>query len=130
MNSLSFTTTILALLTYIMNSSSFASSSDPKPPQQQLPADKDQTSGKGEELLGLPAADPDANIPSLQVGESLKLESVGPVIINSDGTTRTIANWDTLSEREKEVTWRRIKKRNAERRAVLESKQNVEPTEE
>lgn len=113
-----------------MNSSSFASSSDPKPPQQQLPADKDQTSGKGEELLGLPAADPDANIPSLQVGESLKLESVGPVIINSDGTTRTIANWDTLSEREKEVTWRRIKKRNAERRAVLESKQNVELTEE
>ena len=112
-----------------MNSSSFASS-DPKPPQQQLPADKDQTSGKGEELLGLPAADPDANIPSLQVGESLKLESVGPVIINSDGTTRTIANWNTLSEREKEVTWRRIKKRNAERRAVLESKQIGEPPEE
>lgn len=75
------------------------------------------------EILQLPESDPDANIPKLQFGQSLKLEGVGPVIINSDGTTRTIANWDTLTEREKEVTWRRIKKRNAERREILEAKQ-------
>ena len=35
------------------------------------------------------------------------------------GTTRRIENWDQLSEREKEVTWRRISKRNEERRKIL-----------
>jgi hypothetical protein len=106
-----------------MPSSSLASS-DPKP-QPQPPADQDKATNK-EELLQLPAlpeSDPDANIPTLRVGQSLTLESVGPVIINSDGTTRTISNWDTLTEREQEVTWRRIKKRNAERREILEAKQ-------
>lgn len=96
-------------------SSSSLASPDPKA-RSQHKGDQQDTK---EEILQLPASDPDANVPSLKVGESLKLESVGPVIINSDGTTRTIANWDTLTEREKEVTWRRIKKRNAERREVL-----------
>jgi hypothetical protein len=116
-------TTAILILTYVMPSSSLASS-DPKP-QPQPPADQDKATNK-EELLQLPAlpeSDPDANIPTLRVGQSLTLESVGPVIINSDGTTRTISNWDTLTEREQEVTWRRIKKRNAERREILEAKQ-------
>ena len=34
-----------------------------------------------------------------------------------------IDNWATLTEHEKEVTWRRIRKRNAERREALEAKQ-------
>jgi len=44
---------------------------------------------------------------------------MGPAIINLDGTTRRIDNWSELSEREKEVTWRRISKRNEERRKML-----------
>ena len=52
---------------------------------------------------------------------------MGPVIINADGTTRQIANWDQMTKREQEVTWRRISKRNEERRkALLEQQQKEE----
>lgn len=44
---------------------------------------------------------------------------MGPVIINSDGTTRRIDNWDQMTKGEQEVAWRRIAKRNEERRKVL-----------
>ena len=36
---------------------------------------------------------------------------------------RRIDNWETLTESEREVSWRRIKKRNAERREILEAKE-------
>jgi hypothetical protein len=43
-----------------------------------------------------------------------------PITITiATGTTRRIENWDKLSEKEKEVTWRRISKRNEERRKML-----------
>lgn len=35
------------------------------------------------------------------------------------GTTRRIENWDQMTERERQVTWRRISKRNEERRQKL-----------
>jgi len=44
---------------------------------------------------------------------------MGPVIINADGTTRRIDNWDQMTRGEQEVAWRRIAKRNEERRKVL-----------
>ena len=48
---------------------------------------------------------------------------MGPVIINSDGTTRRIDNWDQMTKGEQEVAWRRIAKRNEERRKVLLERQ-------
>jgi len=44
---------------------------------------------------------------------------MGPIILNTDGTTRRIENWDTLTKHEQEVTWRRISKRNEIRRQAL-----------
>ena len=71
----------------------------------------------------LPAGDPnDTTVRVLKVGETMRFEEVGPVIINADGTTRRINNWDQMTEHEREVTWRRISKRNAQRRAALEEK--------
>lgn len=84
------------------------------------------TNDGNEELLQLPPSDPNnsnGEIKTLQMGESLKLDHLGPIILNTDGTTRRIDNWDTLTEREKEVTWRRIRKRNEERRKILEAEQ-------
>ena len=82
-------------------------------------------SSSNEKLLQLPPSDPNKNgdIKTLKMGESLKLDHLGPIILNTDGTTRRIDNWDTLTEREKEVTWRRIRKRNEERRNILEAEQ-------
>jgi len=77
--------------------------------------------GKGKKLL--PSSDPDSDIPTLQFGETLKLDFLGPIIINTDGTTKRIANWDALSEKEKEVSWRRIGKRNEERKKILSQEQ-------
>ena len=72
-----------------------------------------------ESIPQLPAADPNADIPCLKLGETIKFDQMGPVIINLDGTTRRIENWEELTENEKEVTWRRISKRNEERRKML-----------
>lgn len=82
----------------------------------------DKVDGDSEEppLLQLPSSTPDENnIPKLAFGETMKLDHLGPIIINTDGTTRRIDNWDALTDREREVTWRRIQKRNAERREIL-----------
>jgi len=51
--------------------------------------------------------------------ETISFEEMGPVIINTDGTTRQIANWNQMTKREQEVTWKRISKRNEERRKAL-----------
>lgn len=94
-------------------SMAFAASASP-------PSDETQ-----QEIPQLPAADPDSNLPSIKLGETIKFEEMGPIIINPDGTTRRIENWDQMTEREKEVTWRRISKRNEERRKALLEQQRL-----
>ena len=44
-------------------------------------------------------ADPNSDIPSIRLGESISFEEWGPIILNRDGTTRRISNWDTLTGR-------------------------------
>ena len=100
------------------------------------------------EVLKLPEATNDPSIPSIQLGETItfqvgasvdfKLPSnsltfekeMGPVIINVDGTTRRIDNWDQMTKHEQEVAWKRISKRNEQRRKALlaaqEQQQNAE----
>ena len=79
------------------------------------------------EVPQLPASDPNnKDIPTIRLGETISFEEFGPVILNTDGSTRRIANWDILTEAEKKVTWRRISKRNEERRKVLLQKQQEE----
>jgi len=55
----------------------------------------------------------------LKLGETLKLEHLGPIIINSDGTTRRIENWDKLTSAEQKNTWRLISARNQKRIEAL-----------
>jgi hypothetical protein len=61
----------------------------------------------------------EGSIRSIKLGESISFEEFGPIILNTDGTTRRIDNWDTLTEHEKAVSWRRISKRNEQRRKAL-----------
>lgn len=76
------------------------------------------TSGDGEVPL-LKAPEPGSKLPTFKLGETIRLEEMGPIILNTDGTTRRIANWDNLSEQEKQTTWRRISARNEQRRKQL-----------
>lgn len=56
---------------------------------------------------------------TLSLGDTMSLDFLGPIIINPDGTTRRISNWDTLSKQEQESSWRRISERNKIRLAQL-----------
>ena len=89
-----------------------------------------ETCTGGMELPQLPAPDPDADIPTIKLGETIKFDEMGPIIINTDGTTRRIDNWNEMTDKEKEVTFRRISKRNEERRKLLieQAKQQQEDT--
>ena len=51
----------------------------------------------------------------LRFGEKLKLDDLGPVIVNDDCTLRRIENWDSLSVHERSATMRRIGGRNQDR---------------
>ena len=72
----------------------------------------DATGGDGSAAPQLPSAG-GTEPRSLQVdGESLEL---GPLVVTEDGQYRYISNWVEMTDAEKEVTRRRISKRNAER---------------
>lgn len=81
-------------------------------------------------LLLPPSNENDENITSIQLGETISFEQLGPIILNTDGTTRRIDNWNEMSKQEQETTWRRIQKRNAERRKVLLEQQEAEKLKE
>ena len=78
------------------------------------------------ELPLLPASDPDSDIPSIKLGDTIRFEEMGPIIINLAGTTRRIENWNEMTKQEQEVSWRRIAKRNEERRKMLMEKMKKE----
>mmetsp|Transcript_6406 Transcript_6406/g.12816 ORF Transcript_6406/g.12816 Transcript_6406/m.12816 type:complete len:142 (-) Transcript_6406:150-575(-) len=82
-------------------------------------ASSSDDTGDASAIPQLPESSGDPNIPSIKLGETIRFEEWGPIILNTDGTTRRIANWDNLTQQEKKVTWRRISKRNEERRLVL-----------
>ena len=71
---------------------------------------------RGGEGLPAPSGD-DASVPKLDInsGEAIAMDAMGPVVVNDDGSLSRIANWPMLTDREKEVTQRRIAKRNNER---------------
>eukprot|EP00581_Thalassiosira_minuscula_P028052 CAMPEP_0183759860 /NCGR_PEP_ID=MMETSP0739-20130205/7358_1 /TAXON_ID=385413 /ORGANISM="Thalassiosira miniscula, Strain CCMP1093" /LENGTH=159 /DNA_ID=CAMNT_0025997707 /DNA_START=1 /DNA_END=480 /DNA_ORIENTATION=- len=83
-------------------------------------------SGESSEPLQLPEASGDPSIPTIKLGESIRFEEMGPIIINADGSTRRIDNWDQMTKNEQEVAWRRISKRNEQRRKALLEQQQKE----
>ena len=78
----------------------------------------------GAPILSLPPPESEDEVKKLEVGGSaIKLDALGPVIVNTDGTMRRIENWDKLSKHEQETTLRRIGKRNQERLKALQQQQ-------
>lgn len=71
--------------------------------------------------LGLPApSDAPANDEPSNV---IKLDHLGPMIVNSDGTISRIANWQNMSEIEKQRSLRLLAKRNNARIQSLKASQ-------
>jgi hypothetical protein len=55
---------------------------------------------------------------------SMALDSLGPVVVNSDGTMSRIANWDKMTEAEQRNTMRLIAKRNKIRMNTLQNQES------
>jgi len=51
----------------------------------------------------------------VSTGQAVTLDSLGPVVVNSDGSLSRISNWDRMDESDQQVAKRRIAKRNVER---------------
>ena len=77
-----------------------------------------------QEILALPSSVSSDGVRQFALGETLKLDELGPIIINTDGTTRRITNWDKLTKNEQTTTWRLISARNKKR--IEELKQNAQ----
>ncbi|RYH16747.1 hypothetical protein EON65_29590 [archaeon] len=60
-----------------------------------------------------------------ELAYGVKLDALGPIIVNSNGTTSRIANWNELTDHEKKVSLKRIAKRNKERREQIERVQQA-----
>jgi len=75
-------------------------------------------------ILALPATASNDRSHILDVGEggSVKLDHLGPMVVNQDGTLSRISNWDKMSEDEQKNTVRVIGKRNQQRLAALKEK--------
>jgi hypothetical protein len=70
----------------------------------------------------LPLPAPDSAATKLDVsggGGSVKLDHLGPLVVNADGTLSRIDNWENMTEIERNNTLRVLGKRNKERMEAL-----------
>ena len=99
-------------------SSTFFSNLEPE-----LPANStDSTTPK--KPLALPEV-PHNDVTQLDMssgGTSVKLDHLGPMVVNADGTLARISNWQQMTDGEKEATLRIVGKRNKQRLEALKAK--------
>jgi hypothetical protein len=89
--------------------------------QQQQP---EGTEKKPEQYLALPDADSADQTHKLDVsgdGSTVKLDHMGPLVVNQDGTLSRISNWEQMTEIEKKNTLRVLGKRNKLRMEALKA---------
>ncbi|KAI1308007.1 hypothetical protein EDD11_004343 [Mortierella claussenii] len=96
-----------------------SASTEPNEKQQQ------QQHQETKPVLTLPApGDVDNSTNQLEVnGKDLKLDILGPVVVNEDGSMSRIDNWHEMAEIEKANVRRILLKRNAQRLERLRAEQ-------
>ncbi|KAI0790118.1 hypothetical protein BC629DRAFT_1593259 [Irpex lacteus] len=97
-------------------------------PSTSNPQEVSQTLGQNPTPLALPPP-PDSPTSSSSnhkldvsgTGEPIKFDELGPLVVNSDGTLSRIANWQSMTEPERERTMRVLVARNKIRLANQEA---------
>lgn len=92
-----------------------------------LMVDSQSPQNENHDSLALPAPNDELGNPSttqLPLGGTVSMDHLGPIIINTDGTTKRIANWDQLTKAEQENTIRVISARNKKRIEALKKQQD------
>jgi guanyl-specific ribonuclease Sa len=75
---------------------------------------QEQSSSNNQQPLPLPEPPKETDTQQLDVssGQGLKLDKLGPMVVNRDGTLSRIANWEHMTEIERRNTLRILGKRN------------------
>ncbi|KAF2995085.1 hypothetical protein E8E13_003106 [Curvularia kusanoi] len=95
--------------TFARTMASDASNTTPTPTTQAQEPNTQASSSQ----TPLPLPEPSSDATTLNVGgEGVKLDHLGPLVVNKDGTLSRIANWDKMAEIEKQNTLRILGKRN------------------
>lgn len=90
-------------------------------PNTEVPSEQTESKPQG---TPLPLPEPTSNATQLNVnGEGVKLDHLGPLVVNKDGTLSRIANWDKMADIEKQNTLRILGKRNQLRLGDLRGEQ-------
>ncbi|ORY78208.1 hypothetical protein BCR37DRAFT_382480 [Protomyces lactucae-debilis] len=86
-----------------------------------------QGAAQAKEPLLLPSSEEAGDGHNLQVGgDKVVLDSLGPIVLNTDGSLSRIGNWDQMTEPERCATKRMVAKRNLARKKMLEAKEQAE----
>ena len=96
--------------------------SSPQPASTASPFDAQQTS---DDALSLPEPSSTSSTAKLDIssGQGVKLDHLGPMVVNKDGTLSRIANWEHMTDIEKKNTVRILGKRNMLRIEALEKEE-------
>ncbi|KAL4870652.1 hypothetical protein BDV12DRAFT_48045 [Aspergillus spectabilis] len=101
-------------------STSPSTMSTSQPTNTQNPQPQSKSESQSKPLLALP----DTNSATHQLnvnGDGVKLDHLGPLIVNADGTLSRIGNWAQMTEIEQRNTLRVLGKRNKERMERLKA---------
>ncbi|KAI8676657.1 hypothetical protein NCS56_00553900 [Fusarium sp. Ph1] len=60
-------------------------------------------------------------VTALRVGESVRLDALGPLVVNADGSMGRVGNWAGMTEGEREATLRLLRRRNKQRLEALKA---------
>lgn len=72
------------------------------------------------------SSDRNNGVATLRVGESVRLDALGPLVVNNDGSMGRVGNWAGMTEPEKENTLRILGRRNKQRLEALKKKMEAE----
>ena len=61
---------------------------------------------------------------ALQGGAPVMMDEMGPLVVGEDGTLSRIANWDDMTDKEREMAFKLLTKRNAKRLKKLRPEKN------
>jgi hypothetical protein len=97
----------------------------------QNPESNTKADGEGEraelradEGQALPAPSEMDAVVRLDVGgKGVRLDAMGPLVVNSDGSTGQVANWVEMTQYEKETTLRLLARRNKQRLEAIRTTQ-------
>jgi hypothetical protein len=107
--------------------SSTSTATTTQPPTENGTLSSSSTETETKPLLALPSTDSTDITHQLDVnGDGVKLDHLGPLIVNADGTLARISNWAQMTETEKRNTLRVLGKRNKARMDALKAKQAEE----